>query len=52
MTRLIAIAVLAVLALLFVRYNTNEKLQKWVVIVLLGAFATYTAVLMMSELIR
>ncbi|CAM3955538.1 hypothetical protein [Vibrio neonatus] len=52
MTRLIAIVVLGVLALLFVRYNTNEKIQKWVVIVLLGAFAIYTGVLMMSELIR
>ncbi|MGT0149355.1 hypothetical protein ACT691_05360 [Vibrio metschnikovii] len=37
MTRLIFIGVLIVLAFLLIRYGTNEKLQKWVVIVLLSA---------------
>jgi Ca2+/Na+ antiporter len=52
MTRLIFIGVLIVLAFLLIRYGTNEKLQKWVVIVLLSAFALYTASLVVTELIR
>ncbi|WP_459681983.1 hypothetical protein [Vibrio comitans] len=52
MTRLLAIVILIALAFLFVRYNTNEKLQRWVVIVLSGAFVVYTAVLMITELVH
>ncbi|EKO3578866.1 hypothetical protein N6C59_001480 [Vibrio metschnikovii] len=52
MTRLIFIGVLIVLSFLLIRYGTNEKLQKWVVIVLLSAFALYTASLVVTELIR
>ncbi len=52
MTRLIAIVVLVALAFVLVRYRTSEKLQKWVVIILLSGFFAYTAALMVSELIR
>ncbi|WP_332405101.1 hypothetical protein, partial [Vibrio metschnikovii] len=50
--RRIFTGVLIVLAFLLIRYGTNEKLQKWVVIVLLSAFALYTASLVVTELIR
>ncbi|MFL7866461.1 hypothetical protein [Vibrio cincinnatiensis] len=52
MGRLIAIGVLIVLAFLLIRYGTNAKLQKWVVIVLLTSFAFYTVSLVVTELIR
>ncbi len=52
MVRLIAIALLIALAFVLIRYRTNEKLQKGVVIVILATFVTYTAFLMISELIR
>ncbi|CAM2947598.1 hypothetical protein [Vibrio rarus] len=52
MTRLLAIVILITLAFLFIRYNTNEKLQKWVVIVLCSAFVIYSISLMVSELLR
>ncbi len=52
MTRLIAIVFLVALAFVFIRYRTNEKLQKYVVVTLLSGFFVYTAALMISELIR
>ncbi|WP_170066867.1 hypothetical protein [Vibrio gangliei] len=52
MTRLIAIALFAVLAYLLLRYRTNAQFQKWVAIVLSGALLAYIAVVMVSELIR
>ncbi|ACP05694.1 TPA: hypothetical protein RUZ23_002666 [Vibrio cholerae] len=52
MVRLIAIALLIALAFVLIRYRTNEKLQKGVVIVILATFVIYTAFLMISELIR
>ncbi len=52
MVRLIAIALLIALAFVLIRYRTNEKLQKGVVIVILATFVTHTAFLMISELIR
>lgn len=52
MTRLIFIGILIVIAFLLIRYGTNEKLQKWVVIVLLSAFGLYAMSLMVTELIR
>ncbi len=38
MTRLLAIAVLIVVAFVLFRYRTNEKVQKATVITLIGAF--------------
>ncbi len=52
MTRLIAIVVLIAVAVLFVRYNTNEKLQRWVVIGLSSLIALYAVILMITELAR
>lgn len=52
MTRLITIIVLIALAYLLVRYNTNPKLQRWVVIALVSSIALYTVLLMISELSR
>ena len=52
MTRLIAIVFLLDLAFVLFRYRTNEKLQKWVVIVIVSSFLLYTASLMISELTR
>lgn len=52
MTRLFAIAVLVAIAFLFVRYNTNEKLQRWVIIALCIGIAGYAVSLMVFELIR
>jgi Ca2+/Na+ antiporter len=52
MIRLIVIAVLIVLAYFLLRYRTNEKIQKGVVVTLLGLFAIYTLVLVATELFR
>lgn len=52
MTRLIALVFLIALAFVLIRYRTSEKLQKYVVTILLSAFFTYTAILMVTELIR
>ncbi|GAK83715.1 hypothetical protein JCM19238_1277 [Vibrio ponticus] len=52
MTRLIAIVFLIALAFVLVRYRTNEKLQKYVVITLLFGFLVYTASIMVTELMR
>ncbi|HAS8162951.1 TPA: hypothetical protein I7709_09750 [Vibrio vulnificus] len=59
MIRLIAIVVLIVLAYFLLRYRTNEKIQKGIVVTLLGIvvtllgiFAVYTIVLVASELIK
>ncbi|WP_164675278.1 hypothetical protein [Vibrio rhodolitus] len=52
MTRLIAIVFLIALAFVLVRYRTNEKLQKYVVITLLSGFLVYTASIMVTELMR
>ena len=52
MTRLLAIAFLVVLAYVLIRYRTNEKLQKYVVITLISVFCIYTSAVVVSELIR
>ncbi|MEI8671023.1 hypothetical protein P4S52_02425 [Vibrio sp. SA48] len=52
MTRLITIVVLITLAFILVRFRTNEKLQKGVVITLLSAFVIYTASIVIAELTR
>ncbi|CAH8195902.1 MULTISPECIES: hypothetical protein [Vibrio] len=52
MTRLITIVVLIALAFILVRFRTNEKLQKGVVITLLSAFVIYTASIVIAELTR
>ncbi|HDY7946156.1 hypothetical protein [Vibrio vulnificus] len=52
MIRLMAIVVLVVLAYFLLRYRTNEKIQKGIVVTLLGIFAVYTIVLVASELIK
>ncbi|AIU66573.1 hypothetical protein CKF94_06320 [Vibrio coralliilyticus] len=52
MTRLIAIVFLVALAFVLIRYRTNEKLQKYVVITLISGFLVYTATLVVTELMR
>lgn len=52
MTRLLAIAVLVVMAFLLIRYRTNEKLRKGVVITLIAGFLVYTASIIVAELTR
>ncbi len=52
MTRLIAIVFLIAIAFVLIRYRTNEKLQKYVVLTLVGGFLVYTASLMITELMR
>ncbi|EEY98144.1 MAG: hypothetical protein ACRCXG_11695 [Vibrio sp.] len=52
MVRLIAITLLIALAFVLIRYRTNEKLQKGVVIAILATFGLYTTFLVISELIR
>ncbi|EGU41292.1 hypothetical protein VII00023_05717 [Vibrio ichthyoenteri ATCC 700023] len=52
MTRLIAIVFLIALAYVLVRYRTNEKLQKYVVVTLISGFLVYAATLMITELVR
>ncbi|MBA5763072.1 hypothetical protein H2O73_11990 [Vibrio sp. 404] len=52
MTRLIAIVFLIAIAFVLVRYRTNEKLQKYVVITLVSGFLIYTASIMITELMR
>ncbi|WP_167521307.1 hypothetical protein [Vibrio ponticus] len=52
MTRLIAIVFLIALAFVLIRYRTNEKLQKYVVITLISGFLVYTASIMITELMR
>ncbi len=52
MTRLIAIVFLIAIAFVLIRYLTNEKLQKYVVLTLVGGFLVYTASLMITELMR
>ncbi|MBU2898137.1 hypothetical protein [Vibrio hepatarius] len=52
MTRLIAIVFLAALAFVLIRYRTNEKLQKYVVITLVSGFLVYTTTLAVTELMR
>lgn len=52
MVRLITIALLITLALVLIRYRTNEKLQKGVVMVSVMILILYTTFLVISELIR
>jgi hypothetical protein len=52
MTRLLAIVFLAALAFVLIRYRTNEKLQKYVVITLISAFVLYTTSLVVTELLH
>ncbi|WP_166434237.1 hypothetical protein [Vibrio viridaestus] len=50
MIRIIAIVVLIALAFVLVRYNTNQRLQKGVVITILAAFIIYLVTLVITEL--
>lgn len=52
MIRLISIVFLIALAYVLIRYRTNEKLQKYVVGVLVSAFFLYTTTVIITELIR
>lgn len=52
MTRLITIILLIAIAFMFIRYRTNEKLQKGVVVSLLTAFVIYAASIVITELTR
>ncbi|GAD74664.1 MULTISPECIES: hypothetical protein [Vibrio harveyi group] len=52
MTRLFAIVLLIGFAFVLFRYRTNEKVQKWTVISLIGLFIIYTASLVIAELSR
>ncbi|MFH0256665.1 hypothetical protein ACGRL8_06350 [Vibrio rumoiensis] len=52
MTRLIVIAIFAVLAYLLLKYRTNVTLQKWVAIVLSAALLIYISFVVVTELIR
>jgi len=52
MNRLIAIAVLVVIAYLLIRYGTNAKFQKWIVTTIVTAFVIYTVSVVIAELIR
>ncbi len=52
MTRLIAIAVLLVIVVVLIRYRANEKLQKGVVVAVVGATVVYVVSVFVMELIR
>jgi hypothetical protein len=52
MTRLLAIVFISALAFVLIRYRTNEKIQKSVVVTLIVGFLIYTASIMVTELIR
>ena len=52
MMRLIAIVFLAALAFVLIRYRTNEKLQRYVVITIISGFLIYTSALVVTELMR
>jgi hypothetical protein len=52
MTRLIAIAVLIVLAILLLRYRTNRKVQKGVVLSIVGGGVLYVISVFVMELLR
>jgi threonine/homoserine efflux transporter RhtA len=52
MTRLIVIAALIGIAFMLIKYRANEKVQKGVVVTLLGAFAIYVVYVVVSELFR
>ncbi|MBM7038415.1 hypothetical protein [Vibrio ulleungensis] len=52
MTRLIAIAVLVSLVVLLIRYRTNEKVQKGVVLSVVGVGFFYVISVFIMELLR
>jgi uncharacterized membrane protein len=52
MTRLIAIAVLVSLVVLLIRYRTNEKVQKGVVLSVVGVGVFYVISVFIMELLR
>lgn len=52
MIRILLIVVLFVLAFILIKYNTNERLQKGVVVTVLGAFVIYLVTLVATELSR
>jgi hypothetical protein len=52
MTRLVAIGVLILIALFLIRYGTNEKLQKAVIVTVLSSVAAYIVYIMATELLR
>lgn len=52
MTRLIAIAIFAVLAFLLLKYRTNAKFQKWAAYVLCSALLVYIVFVVGTELFR
>ncbi|MBD1558860.1 hypothetical protein HC752_18155 [Vibrio sp. S9_S30] len=52
MTRLIAIAVLIIIAVLLFRYRTNEKLQKGVILASILGFVIYVVSVVTMELMH
>ncbi len=50
--RIIAIVVFIALAFMLFRYRTNEKIRKGTVIVLLALFLLYSAIVVITELMR
>ncbi|MGF1694407.1 hypothetical protein L4D20_11955 [Vibrio kyushuensis] len=52
MTKLIAIVFVSALAFVLIRYRTNEKIQKGIVVTLVASFLLYTASIMITELSR
>ncbi|WP_202436400.1 hypothetical protein [Vibrio eleionomae] len=52
MTRLIAIVLLLAIAFLLIRYRTNARLQKGVVITIFSALILYTVSVVIMELFR
>lgn len=52
MGRLLAIGLLIVMAFMLIKHRTNEKLQKRIVIFLLGLFIIYLVVVVVMELLH
>jgi hypothetical protein len=52
MTRLITLFTLIGIAFLLIKYRANEKLQRGVVVTLIGVFIIYVITVVTSELFR
>jgi len=52
MIQLLSIVVLIVLAFVLIKYKTNERLQKGIIIGILSVFILYLGILVITELIR
>ncbi|MGC9404119.1 MULTISPECIES: hypothetical protein [Vibrio] len=52
MTRLIAIVFISALAFVLIRYRTNEKIQKGIIVTLVVSFLVYAGSVMIAELTR